>query len=256
MRKKIVAGNWKMNLNFIEAMALADAVTAGVSEDQRISVILAPPFIYLHEIVNLVKDHPSIAVAAQDCFDKNSGAFTGEVAASMIESIGVKYVIIGHSERRKYFHDDNVLLAKKNNAVLEHGLLPIYCCGETRDQRNSKKHFEIVREQIEVGLFQLDKNKLKKCVVAYEPVWAIGSGEHAKPEQAQEMHLFIRKMINEKYGEEIALDMSILYGGSLTPENAKELFSCPDVDGGLVGSASLDADKFIRIVQEMEKLAK
>lgn len=256
MRNKIIAGNWKMNLSYAEAMALVDAVAEKIRGDQKTNVILAPPYIYLQEIAVRVHDHAMISVAAQNCSDKNSGAITGEVSASMLSSIGVDYVIIGHSERRKFFSEDNSFLSKKVKTVLEQLLIPIYCCGETADQRNAKKHTDTVREQIEKGLFHLDKNKIKECVIAYEPVWAIGTGVHASPQQAAEMHQFIRNLVKEKYDETIAGNISVLYGGSITSQNAHELFSCRDVDGGLVGGASLKADEFISICNVMEKIVK
>jgi len=253
MRKKIVAGNWKMNLNYDEAILLADSVSNLVKENQKTNVILAPPSVYLNEIAILIRDNPMISVAAQNCSDKISGAFTGEISAAMLSSIDVSHVIIGHSERRKYFNESNSLLAEKIRVVLENNLLPIYCCGETIEERNSKKHFEIIAEQIKTGLFHLDDSKMKTCTIAYEPVWAIGTGVNATAEQAQEMHLYIRNLIKEKYGAETAKEISILYGGSVTSQNASELFSCPDVDGGLVGGASLKAEEFFSIIQTMEK---
>jgi triosephosphate isomerase len=255
-RKKIVAANWKMNLNYAEAMALADAVAESIHEDQETNVILAPPFIYLHEIAHQVLRDSAIAVAAQNCSDQRSGAFTGEVAASMLSSIGVDYVLIGHSERRNYFHEENLLLAEKVKRALENSLLPVYCCGETNEQRKSNSQFEIVKQQLEPGLFHLTTNQLEECVIAYEPVWAIGTGVNATAKQAQEMHRFIRESIREKYSAQTAENMSILYGGSVTPANARELFSCPDVDGGLVGGASLKIHEFKLIIEAMEELVK
>ncbi|MCX6292203.1 MAG: triose-phosphate isomerase [Bacteroidetes bacterium] len=253
-RKKIVAGNWKMNLNYAEAMALTDAIAGRMNENQETEVIVSPPFLFLHEVASQLKDKAMISVAAQNCSDKNSGAFTGEVSPPMIASIGVDYVIIGHSERRKYFYEDNLLLAEKVKGALRNSLLPVYCCGETLEQRNSGKHVNVVKQQIEEGLFHLDKMQMEECVIAYEPVWAIGTGVNATPQQAQEMHAMIRKLISGKYGEKTAESISILYGGSVTPANAEELFNCKDVDGGLVGGASLKADDFLRIIDAMEKV--
>ncbi len=254
IRKKIIAGNWKMNLTYAEAMALADAVAGTVQGEQKTDVILAPSYIYLHDVVNLIQNNPAVSVASQNCADKNPGAYTGEVSSSMLASIGVDYVIIGHSERRNYFHEENNLLAEKVKRAIEHKLLPIYCCGETQSERNASKQMEIVKEQIETGLFHLNNVEIRECVLAYEPVWAIGTGVNASPEQAQEMHQFIRDLIRKKYGEETADNISILYGGSVTPKNAHELFSCTDVDGGLVGGASLKAEEFLKIVEAMEKI--
>ncbi len=254
-RKKIVAGNWKMNLNYAEAMALADAVAEATPEGQKTNVILAPPFIYLHEIAHQVLRDSVIAVAAQNCSGKNVGAYTGEIAASMLASIGIDYVIVGHSERRNYFREENLVLAEKVKRALESSLLPIYCCGETLSQRNANEHLEIVNQQLETGLFHLSKNQLEECVIAYEPVWAIGTGINATAAQVQEMHQFARQLIRKKFGDQTASAISILYGGSLTAENARELFSCNDVDGGLVGGASLKINEFTRIVKTMEELA-
>jgi triosephosphate isomerase len=256
MRKKIVAGNWKMNLNYAEAMALADSVAETVHEDQETNVILAPPFIYLHEITQQVLRDSVIAVAAQNCSDKKSGPYTGETASSMLASIGVDYVIVGHSERRNYFHEENSLLAEKVKRALENSLLPIYCCGETALERDANKQVEIVQQQIEQGLFHLPQKQLEECVIAYEPVWAIGTGINATPAQAQEMHQFIRRIIAEKYGQPTADKISILYGGSVTAANADEIFSCPDVDGGLVGGASLKINEFTKIIEAMEKVSR
>ena len=256
MRKKIIAGNWKMNLDYADAMTLAKSVAQNIPVNQLVQVILAPPFVYLHEIVNLVLDHHSISVASQNCSDKNAGAYTGDVAASMLASIGVEYVMIGHSERRIYFDEDNELLSKKVAVALDHLLLPVYCCGESLDQRNSLQHLDIIRDQIEVGLFHLDNKKAEQCTIAYEPVWAIGTGMIATAAQIQEMHLFIRSLIKKKYGDRLSENISILYGGSITPQNASNLFSCPDVDGGLVGGASLKAVDFLEIIDELEKAEK
>jgi len=254
-RKKIVAGNWKMNLNYAEAMALADAVKESVTDDQQTHIILAPPFIYLHELVERVQPHTVVAIAAQNCADKNAGPYTGEVAASMLASVGVDYVIIGHSERRSYFREENPVLAEKINRSVENSLVPIFCCGETDESRKSGKHFDIVSQQLEACLFHLDKSRIRECVIAYEPVWAIGTGVNATALQVEEMHRCIRKTISEKYGVEVSGNISILYGGSVTPQNAAGLFSVPDVDGALVGGASLKAGDFISIINAMEKVA-
>ena len=255
-RKKIIAGNWKMNLTYAEAMALTDAVSEASKGEQITDIILSPSFVFLHDVVNLIRKNPALSVAAQNCSENNTGAYTGEVSSTMLASIGVDYVIIGHSERRKFFQEENQLLAEKINRAIEQSLLPIYCCGETLEQRNEKKQVEIVKNQLETGLFHLNNQQIKDCVIAYEPVWAIGTGVNASPDQAQEMHQFIREFIREKYSDETSNNMSILYGGSVTSKNAGKLFSCPDVDGGLVGGASLKADEFLKIVDAMEKLVK
>jgi triosephosphate isomerase len=191
--------------------------------------------------------HTSIALAAQNCHQQDSGAYTGELSVGMLKSVGVEYVIIGHSERREYFMEDSLSLSFKVNNVIKHGLRPIYCCGETLTQRQEGEHFRTISNQIEQGLFQLNEMELLNCIVAYEPVWAIGTGETASPEQAQEVHNFIRKTIAKQYGDMVADNISILYGGSVKPANAKELFTCPDIDGGLIGGAALNAESFVAI---------
>ena len=210
-------------------------------------VILAPPFTHLAGVAKSVEG-TKIEVSAQNCASEPKGAFTGEVSPEMIASTGAKYTIIGHSERRALFHEDDATLNKKTNLALENGLSPIFCCGESLEEREANKQSEVVRTQLADGLFSLSEEDFRKAIVAYEPVWAIGTGKTATPEQAQEMHKFIRDLIAEKYGEQVANDTTILYGGSCKPSNAKELFSNPDVDGGLIGGASLKADDFFGII--------
>ncbi len=248
MRKNIVAGNWKMNKTIAEGVQLATEVNAAVKAAGAIKcdVVVAPPFIHLTEVCKVVGNQ--VGVAAQNCASEASGAYTGEVSAAMIKSAGVAYVIIGHSERRTYYGETNAILAKKVELALTNGLKPIFCIGEELSQRDSGKYFEVVYSQLEEGLFNLSADDFKKITIAYEPVWAIGTGRTATAEQAQEVHAYIRKSIVAKYGEEIAKDITILYGGSCNENNAKELFACPDIDGGLIGGASLVADKFIKIV--------
>jgi triosephosphate isomerase len=197
----------------------------------------------------LIKDSPKVYLAAQNCSAEVSGAFTGEVSVDMINSIGAQYVIIGHSERRHIFGENNAMVERKIQVVLEAGLIPIFCCGETLNERNSGKHFQVINSQLEEALFELNKNEICNVIIAYEPVWAIGTGVNATPQQAQEIHHFIRNSIKEKYGEDISNFTSILYGGSCNSKNAKELFSNPDVDGGLVGGASLKSREFVDIVK-------
>lgn len=250
MRNKIAAGNWKMNLTFDEAIALTNSISTNIKDklpDNR-HVILSPPFVYLHKIIEAIKTNKQLHVAAQNCSHELSGAFTGEVSAAMLQSIGVEYVIIGHSERRNLFNENHEILRKKVDLVLEHNMQPIFCCGEKMEQRNSLRHHKIIELQLWESLFHLDDEQLRKCVIAYEPVWAIGTGLTATPAQAQEMHLFIRNMIAEKYSPETSQAISLLYGGSCNEKNAKELFALPDVDGGLIGGASLKADSFTQII--------
>lgn len=246
MRKKIVAGNWKMNKTLQEGVELAKTVNRQV-EDNGVMVVLCTPFIHLSEVNNVItKD--SLFLGAQNCASETSGAYTGEVSVDMIKSTGAEYVIIGHSERRSYYHEDDALLNKKTRLALAAGLTPIFCCGEVLAERQANNHMKVVKTQIENGLFDLSPEDFGKVVVAYEPVWAIGTGVNATSDQAQEMHKAIREQIAEKYGTQVANNTSILYGGSCKPSNAKELFANPDVDGGLIGGASLNASDFMGIV--------
>ncbi|MBN2813067.1 MAG: triose-phosphate isomerase [Bacteroidales bacterium] len=246
MRKKIVAGNWKMNKTLQEGVELAKTVNRQV-EDNGVIVILCTPFIHLSEVNNVItKD--SLFLGAQNCASETSGAFTGEVSVDMIKSTGSEYVIIGHSERRSYYHEDDAQLNKKTKLALAAGLTPIFCCGEVLAERQANNHMKVVKTQIENGLFDLSPEDFAKVVIAYEPVWAIGTGVNATSDQAQEMHKAIRELVAEKYGTQVANNTSILYGGSCKPSNAKELFANPDVDGGLIGGASLNASDFMGIV--------
>ena len=248
MRKKIVAGNWKMNCTYQEAIELTDKILSKDPEKKSLAeIILAPPFLYLQTLAKMVEKRSYIGIAAQNCSHERSGAFTGEVSAAMLQSIGVKAVIIGHSERRSYFNETNEQLRKKVDLALEHNLQPIFCCGETLVQRNEIRHFNVVEQQLWESIFHLEEEDFQKCIIAYEPVWAIGTGVTATPEQAQEMHQFIRSSIAEKYSTQTANAISILYGGSCNEKNAAILFEQPDIDGGLIGGASLKADSFLQI---------
>ena len=250
MRKQIVAGNWKMNKNIQESVQLADEIANKVKDLplKNTRVIVAPTFINLSEVVNVTKDS-AVEVAAQNMHQAKSGAFTGEISAEMLTALGLEVVILGHSERREYFGETDVLLAEKVNTALENNLEVIFCFGEVLEDRKSGNHYSVVESQIKNGLFHLPANKWDSIVLAYEPVWAIGTGETASPEQAQEMHAFIRKIVADKYNTQVAADVSILYGGSVKPSNAKEIFSKEDVDGGLIGGAALNADDFIALVK-------
>ncbi len=250
MRKNIVAGNWKMNTNVQEGMELAKAVNEAVSKGinkPETGVIIAPPFTHLANISEQV-DHNKVLLAAQNCSTQESGAYTGEVSVKMLKSIGVDAVILGHSERRTIFGEKNNDLWLKLQLVLNNNMKAIYCIGESEDERKSEIHFDVITKQVEEVLLKLDEKELKNVIVAYEPVWAIGTGLTASAEQAQEMHKHIRDLFAKKYGEKVADDVTILYGGSCKPSNAQELFSQPDVDGGLIGGASLKADDFMKIV--------
>jgi triosephosphate isomerase (TIM) len=250
MRKKIVAGNWKMNMNLEEGLKFAGSIDKYFKEkpSDKAEVVLCPPYILLAGVAEKLK-HGKVALGAQNCASEASGAYTGEVSAYMIKSAGAEYVIIGHSERRSYFNEDDKLLYKKTLLALNSGLKVIFCCGEVKQEREEGKHFIIVRRQLEEGLFALSSAEINKIVIAYEPVWAIGTGLTATPEQAQEMHKYIRDLVKEKYGNDCAKNLPILYGGSCKPSNAAEIFSKPDVDGGLIGGASLKREDFVSIVE-------
>ncbi|MCE5347719.1 MAG: triose-phosphate isomerase [Bacteroidales bacterium] len=252
MRKKIVAGNWKMNMDLTEGLKLAGSIDNYFKEKPlgKAGVILCTPFIHLASVSEILK-HGKIALGAQNCASEASGAYTGEVSAWMVKSTGAEYVIIGHSERRTYYHEDDKLLNKKTLLAMNAGLKVIFCCGEVLSEREAKKHFIIVKRQLEEGLFSLTEEQMDNIIVAYEPVWAIGTGLTATPDQAQEMHQYIRTLVKEKYGNDCAKKLPILYGGSCKPSNAAEIFSKPDVDGGLIGGASLKKDDFVSIVEAL-----
>jgi triosephosphate isomerase (TIM) len=248
MRKKIVAGNWKMNKTLEEAMEFAVGFREkmeGLPAD--VEVIVAPPALYLANL-ELVQNR-GYDLAAQNCSHHSFGAFTGELSPAMLEAMSIRYCIVGHSERRTYFHEDDSLIAKKIDACLLHHVAPIYCCGERLEERNEKHHFVTVLHQLEHALFHLTPQQMKGVVVAYEPVWAIGTGVTASADQAQEMHEFIRSTLTAHFGAETSSGVRILYGGSVSPSNSAELFACPDVDGGLVGGASLKVNDFIQIIR-------
>jgi triosephosphate isomerase len=247
MRKNIVAGNWKMNNSLLEGLDLAkDLQNALNGKTPECEVVICTPFIHL---ASIAKEINTIGLGAQNCADKVSGAYTGEVSAAMIASTGAQYVIIGHSERRAYYGETNAILKEKVLLALANNLTPIFCIGEVLSERESGIQEQVVETQIRESLFDLSPAEFGKIVLAYEPVWAIGTGKTATSAQAQEMHAFIRKTIAGKYGKEIADNTSILYGGSANAGNAKELFSNPDVDGGLIGGASLGVDKFLPIIE-------
>jgi triosephosphate isomerase (TIM) len=253
MRKKIIAGNWKMNKNLEEGLALASEVVNMVKDEYHGSaqVVLIPPFTHIASVSKLSSDAVNVSTGAQNCSNHPSGAYTGEISTDMIKSAGASYVIIGHSERRQYFGEHNDWLARKVDAVLNAALNPIYCCGETLEERESNTHFAVLEKQIKEGLFHLDANQMSNVVIAYEPVWAIGTGKTASTAQAQEVHAFIRGLISTQYGAEIANDITIQYGGSVKADNAAELFAAPDIDGALVGGAALQSRSFVDIIKAM-----
>jgi triosephosphate isomerase (TIM) len=246
MRKKIVAGNWKMNKDLRQGMELINEILS-IDSSENVLKIFAAPFIHITSAVEKTKGLDQFAVAAQNCHHLESGAYTGEVSAGMIRSAGAGYVIIGHSERRNYFNENTSILTQKVNIALANDLVPIFCVGEHLEDRNTNQHLEVVRQQLKEALYHLPAADFSKLIIAYEPVWAIGTGVTATSHQAQGMHHFIRSEINKKYGKDISDNISILYGGSCNAENAKELFACLDVDGGLVGGASLKAKEFVAI---------
>ncbi|HTL82654.1 MAG TPA: triose-phosphate isomerase [Bacteroidia bacterium] len=255
MRKKIIAANWKMNKTYGEALMLATEVADDVSRHHHTNfiTILAPAFPFLTAVSRAVDGTDGIEVAAQNCSQHASGAFTGEVSVPMIISCGAHYVIIGHSERRQLFGETNEAILAKLRIALGSGLKTILCIGETEAERNAGKQNAVIGQQLSETLFHLDESLARHCVIAYEPVWAIGTGKNATPEEIQEIHSFVRKKIGEKFGIPAAAEISILYGGSCTPANADSIFICPDVDGGLIGGASLSATDFAAIRRAMLK---
>ncbi|MGN8070285.1 triose-phosphate isomerase [Mucilaginibacter sp. 22184] len=251
MRKKIVAGNWKMNLDYNEGLGVFSEIINMVKDEVTGTqeAVICSPFIHLHSLVQLAKGYTKVSLGAQNAHQAESGAYTGETSAKMIKSTGAAYVILGHSERRQYFGETNELLAKKTDTVLANDLRPIFCIGETLQEREANQHFDIIKSQLVEGVFHLDAAHFSKLVIAYEPVWAIGTGVTASSEQAQEIHAFIRNEIVAKYSQEVADNTTILYGGSCNPKNAPELFAQPDIDGGLIGGASLKSRDFVDIVK-------
>ena len=251
MRKHIVAGNWKMNCTFDEADELINGIMEKLENTElprETQLIVCPPFPYLEMTSDYANDS-YFMVGAQNVSDQEKGAYTGEVSAEMLESMEIDYCIVGHSERRGYYGETDKIVAAKVDQLLKHGLKPIVCVGEVLEEREAGKQLDVVKRQVEEGLFHLTAEQMKEVVIAYEPVWAIGTGKTATPEQAQEIHAHSRSLLAAKYGKEVADEISILYGGSCKPGNAKELFANPDVDGGLIGGASLKADDFIAIAE-------
>ena len=253
MRQQIAAANWKMNLTSIQAEELMDKLLEkNYSLNSNRKVVLAVPFPYLMLAVDMVKGRDGIFIAAQNCYSKKSGAYTGETSVDMLQSIGVEYVVIGHSERREYFNESNSFLAEKVNILLENNMTPIFCCGESLAIREAGTQNEFVANQLKESLFHLSAHQITKVVIAYEPIWAIGTGKTASSQQAQDIHAHIRNSFAEQYGVHTAADISILYGGSVKGNNAAELFAMEDVDGGLVGGASLNADEFVIIINALK----
>lgn len=247
-RQKIVAGNWKMNKSLQEAKILVEQIICNINEFDGITKILIPPFPFLETVKQTISNKPNFYLGAQNCHTNSGGAYTGEVSASMLHSVGCQYVLIGHSERRQYFYEKDVDFVLKIKESLKNNIQPIFCIGETIDERKTNNHFKVITKQLTSVLTEFSINEFSKFILAYEPVWAIGTGETATAAQAQEMHAFIRGIVTDIYDSSIAANVSILYGGSCNAQNAQELFRCSDVDGGLIGGASLKADDFCKII--------
>ncbi|MBW7892386.1 MAG: triose-phosphate isomerase [Chitinophagaceae bacterium] len=253
MRQQIAAANWKMNLTLEEASKLLDDILSGPQQlKSHQKVIFAVPFPYLQMAGTKISGNANYHIAAQNCYTKKSGAYTGETSVDMIRSVGAAYVVLGHSERREYFNESNTMLAEKVNIVLDNELIPLFCCGEPLPVRGSDSQNAYVEKQLEESLFHLSNDQITRLVIAYEPIWAIGTGKTATAAQAQEMHAHLRNVLAKRYGNEVADNIPILYGGSVKGSNAKELFSQPDVDGGLVGGASLLAAEFGKIIEALK----
>lgn len=244
MRKKIVAGNWKMNLLSEEANSLFESISSNLVESSNVTLMVFPPSIFIHQ---LGKKRSKVFIGVQNFYPELKGAYTGEISVSQVKDSGAAYVLIGHSERRMYFHEESSFLKRKVDSALENDLNVVFCCGESLDIREKGMEFSFVKQQLEESLFHLDSALIQKCVIAYEPIWAIGTGKTATIEQVEAMHCEIRSWLKEQYSHQIADSISILYGGSCTAENAKQLFSCPNVDGGLIGGASLNGESFLQI---------
>lgn len=253
MRKMIVAANWKMNLSLAEGRNLVDDILAGLPQlNNDKLVVIASPFIHITQTAGQLNGKQYIHTGAQNCAAEASGAYTGEVSALMLKDAGVEYVILGHSERREYYKEDNATITKKVDLALANGLKVLFCCGEALEVRDANTQNAFVEQQIKDSLFHLSAEQLQNITIAYEPIWAIGTGRTASSQQAQDMHAHIRSVIAQKFGTAAADNMSILYGGSCKPSNAAELFACPDVDGGLIGGAALKADEFLGIIEAMK----
>lgn len=253
MRKQIAAANWKMNLTYQQAESLVDGLLAlphQLAAHQE--AIFAVPFPYLTMVAQKLKGKQNVYVAAQNCYTKKSGAFTGETSVEILASIGVKHIVIGHSERREYFNETNEMLAQKVDICLENNMTPIFCCGEPLSVREANEQDAFVAKQLKDSLYHLDADAIQKVVIAYEPIWAIGTGKTATSQQAQDIQAFIRQQLATQYSQDVANNISILYGGSVKASNAKEIFSQPDVDGGLVGGASLVAEEFNTIINSLK----
>ena len=247
MRRPFIAGNWKMFKNVDEAVSLVQTIKAGVYKAGDCTMVVCPPFTALAAVSKAIADSP-LQLGAQNMHPETEGAYTGEISPVMLKNVGCRYVILGHSERRQYFHETDDFVNEKVKTAIKYSLVPIVCVGETLDQRNAKQQFEVVKHQFDHSLKDFSKEEITKIVIAYEPVWAIGTGKTATPEQAEQMQSYLRRLLKEKYGDDVASKISILYGGSVKPDNIAELMKKPNVDGALVGGASLKAESFTQII--------
>ncbi len=250
-KRPFIAGNWKMYKTAAEAVTLVQTIKAAVHAVSNVTIVICPPFTALSSVSEILKDSP-INLGAQNMYAAPEGAFTGEISPVMLKESGCRYVILGHSERRQYFKEDNILIHEKIKTALKYSLVPIVCVGETLTEREAKKHFDVIKTQFDEALGTLAKEDISKVVIAYEPVWAIGTGKTATPDQAEQIHSYIRRLLNEKFGQEIGNKISLLYGGSVKPDNTKLLLEKPNIDGALVGGASLKAESFAQIIQEAQ----
>ncbi|HOG23967.1 MAG: Bifunctional PGK [Candidatus Omnitrophica bacterium ADurb.Bin292] len=248
-KKPLIAGNWKMYKTASEAVTLVQTLKAAVHPVMNVEIVICPPFIALSEVSKVLTDTP-IELGAQNMYSAPEGAFTGEISPMMLKDVRCRFVILGHSERRQYFKEDNILIHEKVKTALKYSLVPIVCVGETLEEREGKAHFDVVKTQFDECLGSLEKDDIAKVVIAYEPVWAIGTGKTATPDQAEQMHSYIRRLLNERFGKELGVKVPILYGGSVKPDNARSLMEKPNIDGALVGGASLKAETFAQIVRE------
>jgi triosephosphate isomerase len=250
-KKPLIAGNWKMYKTASEAVTLVQTLKAAAHTVSNVTIVICPPFTALSEVSKVLKD-TSIDLGAQNMYSAPEGAFTGEISPTMLKDCGCRYVILGHSERRQYFKEDDILIHEKVKTALKYSIIPIVCVGETLAERDAKKHFDVVKTQFDDSIGRLEKEDVAKVVIAYEPVWAIGTGKTATPDQAEQMHSYIRRLLNERYGQEIGNRISLLYGGSVKPDNTRSLMEKPNIDGALVGGASLKAESFAQIIQEAQ----
>jgi triosephosphate isomerase (TIM) len=251
-KKPFVAGNWKMYKTASEAVTLVQTLKAAAHTVSNVTIVICPPFTALSEVSKILKD-TAISLGAQNMYSAPEGAFTGEISPVMLKESGCRYVILGHSERRQYFKEDDMLIHEKVKTALKYSLIPIVCVGETLAEREAKKHFDVVKAQFDESLGRLEKEDIAKVVIAYEPVWAIGTGKTATPDQAEQMHSYIRRLLNERYSQEVGNKIPLLYGGSVKPDNTKSLMEKPNIDGALVGGASLKAESFAQIIQEAQQ---